>query len=105
MADITTELNGQPVTLIDNGDGTYRIDLGTSDARKFIRLGELEELRGDRDQQKALITLYSDSRDHHTAEKDRYAALRLTAVAERDAINLRIDELVAWLESVGDIGP
>lgn len=101
MADILTTINGEPTTLIDNGDGTYRIDLGTSDARKFVR-GELQQLRAEK--QEAI-----EDRDNANRARQEAIAVRDLAIAERDALNVRIaeintniDELVAWLQSQGD---
>ena len=102
MADITTTIAGQPVTLIDNLDGTYRIDLSTADARRFIRDGELAQLREERDLKVALrdranerIVAMNDERVKEIVQRD---ALN----ADITALNANITELADWLQSQGD---
>jgi len=101
MADVLTTINGEQVTLIDNLDGTYRIDLGTQDARRFVR-GELDQLRAEKD---ALV----QQRTQTVSEIDIANTRRLALIDVRDAINAEIDvlntniaELVAWLQGLGD---
>lgn len=102
MADITTKLNGQDVTLIDNLDGTYRIDLNTQDARNFIRLGELVEVRAEK---QALV----DERDSLNIQLGLSQARTASLVARKAEINTKVDDLntvidtlAAWVQSQGD---
>lgn len=102
MADITTTINGQPVTLIDNLDGTYRVDLNTSEARRFIRTGELAQLRAERDELVLQRTKLNGARDQAISERDHYIAERQVVQDRIDVIAPIIDELVAFLQAVGD---
>jgi hypothetical protein len=95
MADLNTNINGQPVTLVDNGDGTYRIDLNSQQARAFIRDGELADLRAERD-------LEVEKRDQAVRDINDAVAKRDEAIAVRDAANARIVELNANLAELRD---
>ena len=87
MADITTKINGELTTLVDNGDGTYRIDLVNQEARRFVR--------GERDQINEALDRARDEKASLVQQRDFYAQQR-TLVADRiNAINAEIDELVA----------
>lgn len=103
MANVTTKIAGQDVTLIDNGDGTYRIDLNTFQARRFIREGELAQLRAERDEKIAQRDLAAFLRDNYNASRLEQVAVRDALVAEIAEINTNIDELVAWLQGQGDV--
>lgn len=103
MADVTTKIAGQNVTLIDNGDGTYRIDLGTFAARQFIRQGELAQLREARDQKVVLRDNAVEQIAIYAAHRLEHVTIRDTLNAEIAALNGNIAELVAWLQDQGDV--
>ena len=102
MADITTKITGQDVTLVDNGDGTYRIDLLTSEARRFIRDGELARLRAERDRVIAERDRHEELRLLAIAARDQAVADKATEVAKLADLNANIAELVDWLQGQGD---
>jgi hypothetical protein len=103
MADVTTNINGQQVTLTDNGDGTYRIDLSTQAARAFIRDGELQQLRDERDAKVIERNQAVANIQKALAQRDGYIAQRDALNAEITALNTNIQELVAWLQGQGDV--
>jgi hypothetical protein len=109
MADITTKLSDQDVTLKDVTDPAYVppstgyvIELTDAQSRLFIRLGELARLRENRDRDIFL-------RDDANAQITQLNTTRTEVIAKRDALNAsiieantRIQELVDWLQSQGD---
>lgn len=103
MADVTTTINGQEVTLTDNGDGTYRIDLTTQAARNFIRLGELADLREQRDAAISFRDTAITEINKAIAQRDSWIAERDARNAEITALNANITELVNWLQGQGDV--
>lgn len=103
MADVTTKINEQDVTLVDNGDGTYRIDLNTQAARAFIRNGELAQLRATRDQKVVERDRARANIDKAVAQRDSEIAMKDALNAEITALNANITELVNWLTGQGDI--
>ncbi|HUW94444.1 MAG TPA: hypothetical protein VMW58_01540 [Anaerolineae bacterium] len=101
MANVVTTINNVPVTITDDLDGTYSIDLSTQQARQFIRK-ELDQLREEKQELSAV-------RDGQEAKRLQYIAMRDSAVASKDEanakidnLNLRIAELQAFLQGLGD---
>jgi len=109
MADVTTQIRGQDVTLCDvtkpgytpptNG---YVIELNTGQGRRFIRLGELEDLRTEKQEVLALRQIQNDEISHYQTIIVEARASRDEKTARLDELNARIDEIVAWLQSEGD---
>lgn len=99
--DIVTSINGVAVTLTDNGDGTYNIDLTTSQGRGFIR-AELQQLREDKDVLVRDRDLAELRRARHVAARDSEVVAKSAAAASIDEVNIRIAELVAFLQGQGD---
>lgn len=109
MADRVTQINGQEVTLIDNGDGTFRIDLLTFEGRAFIREGELADLRSERDSRIAQRNERNAAIADLNQRVSALTATRADLITGRDEdnariteLNARISDLVDWLQTLGD---
>lgn len=109
MADFNTKIADQDVTLLDVTEPGYTaptvgyaIHLTDTASRNFLRLGELAELREERDRLVELrnadnefIAVLNEQRTAKLSERDE----KNTRITE---LNTRITEIVAWLQSQGD---
>ena len=100
MADITIAINGVETVLTDTGSG-FNIDLSTSEGRAFLR----EELAQIREQKDVLVAERDTAelgRVKSIAQRDGYIDAKGAAIVSIDALNIRIDEIVAFLQGEGD---
>jgi len=100
MADLNITINGIPTVLTDTGAG-YNIDLTTSAGRAFLRT-ELQELRAVKGEKGTDRDAAELGRLKSIARRDAFVDAKNVAIAEITAINLRINDVVAFLQGQGD---
>lgn len=96
---------GVQLQIIDNGDGTFSVKPVDAEADKQAIRDELSRLKAEKQETNANIEDLNEERDTLLSRKDEVVAARLVEIAERDVLNIRIQELRDFLVGSGDPDP